>query len=365
MNFLRTLLGDMPADALGACDAHEHVAITGRFSEQHFPEFLLNDPQAAAVDLGEFKQAGGGWIVDTMPTGPGRDARLLTEISRQNDVPIVCPTGLHLAKYYPEDDPLLILDREELTDRFIREINEGLDDGEGVLPQRDSESKKVAFRSAKVASGNATFAEQKAAMERAPEAHQKQGRAGIVKIAGDRDRLSDHQRQVFAAAADAHRATGCPIITHTEQGTAGLEQVELLRDGGVDLQHVALSHCDREPDIGYHRDLLQSGVTLEYDNHFRELARGKPCVSADLIANLAPEFPDQIVVGMDMARRSYWHGYGGSPGMAWLLTDFPKHLASAGVEESLVHRLYHENPARVFSFVRPHRRLPLRESNEP
>ncbi len=312
MSFVRTLLGDLPAEGLGACDAHEHLAITGEFCEQYFPDFLLNDRQAAAVDLGEFKTAGGGWIIDTMPTGPGRDARLLAEISRQNGVPVVCPTGLHLPMYYPADDPLLSMDRHALAQRFTQEIEIGIDDGQGVLPHR----------------------------------------AGIIKIAGDRDRLSVHQRQLFAAAGDAHQATCCPILTHTEQGTAGLEQIELLSDHGADLQHVVLSHCDRQPDVAYHRELLQAGVTLEYDSHFRDLARSNTCPAADLIATLAPEFPNQIVVGMDLARRAHWHGYGGQPGIAWLMVELPKHLVTAGVEASLIHRLYHENPARVFAFTR-------------
>ena len=310
MAFVRTILGDVPADGLGACDAHEHVAITGPFCAQHYPDFLLNDPQAAAVDLQAFKQAGGGWIIDTMPAGPGREARLLAEISRQNEVPIVCPTGLHLPMYYPADDALLRMERDDLAKRFTEEITLGMDDGEGLLPHR----------------------------------------AGILKIAGNRDHLSDHQREVFAAASDAHRATGCPIITHTEQGTAGLEQIELLRDHGVDLQHVALSHCDRQPDAAYHRDLLQAGVTLEYDHHFRTLARTGTCPTADLIAVLAPDFPNQIVVGMDLARRSYWEGHGGRPGVVWLVAELPQHLANAGTEASLIHRIYHENPARVFAF---------------
>ncbi|MEE9403594.1 MAG: hypothetical protein V3V20_01760 [Algisphaera sp.] len=309
---MRTILGDVTAKELGACNAHEHVVISGSFVEQHWADFLLNDPHAAAVDLDAFKQAGGGWIIDTMPTGPGRDAQLLATISQQNEVAIVCPTGLHLSLYYAEDDPLLSMGREALAKRFIEEIAIGLDDGNGVLTHR----------------------------------------AGVIKVAGNRDRLSDHQRQAFAAAADAHCATGCPIITHTDQGTAGLEQITLLRDHGVNLEHVVLSHCDRLPDVAYHRELLQAGVTLEYDNHFRDLAKTGTCPSAELIATLAPEFPNQMVVGMDLARRSYWHGHGGTPGLAWLLTDLPKHLANAGVKPAQVQRLYHENPARVFSFAK-------------
>jgi hypothetical protein len=48
---------------------------------------------------------------------------------------------------------------------------------------------------------------------------------------------------------------------------------------------------------------------LEYDHHFRSYLKDRTCPTADLIAALAPEFPDQIVVGMDLARRSYWHGH--------------------------------------------------------
>ena len=69
---------------------------------------------------------------------------------------------------------------------------------------------------------------------------------------------------------------------------------------------VVLSHTDRLPDIAYYRCLLSSGVTLEYDHHFRTYLKDGSCPTADLVAGPRPEFPDQIVVGMDLAAKGAW-----------------------------------------------------------
>ena len=70
------------------------------------------------MDLREFRDAGGGWVIDTMPTGAGRRARKLAAASQQSGVHIVCPTGLHLPLYYPPDHPMLSMDQEELAEVF-------------------------------------------------------------------------------------------------------------------------------------------------------------------------------------------------------------------------------------------------------
>ncbi len=315
MSFIRTILGDVPSGGLGACGAHEHIIIDSPHIAARFPEFVLDDVAAACVDLAEFRAAGGGWLVDTMPGGAGRSPARLADASRRGGVHIVCPTGLHLPRYYPPGHPLLAMEREPLGELFEREILRGFDevagDQGGPIP----------------------------------------GRAGVIKVAGDRDRLTPHQREAFRAAAEVSRRTGCPIITHTEQGTAAEEQIRLLLDGGANAAHVILSHTGRIPDIGYHRALLSTGVTLEYDNHFRTELKQGICPTADLIAALAPEFPGQIVVGMDIARRASWHGHGGQPGLAWMLTDLPELLKQRGVPAELIEGILIRNPARAFSFA--------------
>ena len=309
MSFVRTVLGDVPADQLKRCGAHEHIIIDAAYIAEKHPDFLLDDIAAGCVDLGEFRDAGGGWVIDTMPTGAGRCARKLAVASEQSGIHVVCSTGLHLPLYYPPDHPMLSMDQEELAAVFVKEIAEGVCDDGVQLPSR----------------------------------------AGVIKVAGGHGKLSPHQREAFSAAGEVSRRTGCPIITHTEQGTAGEEQVNLLLNSGAHPTHVVLSHTDRLPDIAYHRSLLSSGVTLEYDHHFRTYLKDGSCPTAELIAALVPEFPDQIVVGMDMARRGYWHGLGGKPGLVWLLTVLPKLLKERGLSDDLVERILTHNPRRAFT----------------
>jgi 5-phospho-D-xylono-1,4-lactonase len=311
MSFVRTILGDVPADELKRCGAHEHIIIDAAYIAEKHPDFLLDDIAAACVDLGEFRDDGGGWVIDTMPTGAGRCSRKLAAASQQSGIHIVCPTGLHLPLYYPSDHPMLSMDQEELADVFVKEIAEGVCD-DGV---------QLSYR------------------------------AGVIKVAGGHGKLTPHQREAFAAAGEASRRTGCPIITHTEQGTAGEEQVNLLLNSGAHPTQVVLSHTDRLPDIAYHRRLLSSGVTLEYDHHFRTYLKDGSCPTADLIAALVPAFPNQIVVGMDLARRGYWHGRGGRPGLVWLLTVLPKLLKERDVSDDLVERILTHNPRRAFTFA--------------
>lgn len=314
--FVRTVLGDIAPENLGVCYAHEHIIIDPGYSTQLYPEFLIDSVENAAAELTDFYRAGGRAMIDTMPCGGGRNILKLVEVSRRSKVHIVCPTGLHLQKYYSADNALLRLDEDALTALFVGEITQGID-------SRDCAG---------------------------PETVRSTHRAGIIKVAGGRDALSEHEKRCFRAAARAHIATGCPIITHTEEGTAALEQIDIFSRAGVDLRHVVLSHTDRKPDVNSHRQLLRTGVNLEYDSAFR-WRKGQKNPTFDLLTTLLPEFPDQLMLGMDAARRTYWKHYGGSPGLTFLLTEFAPRLRSAGVNEDLIKKIFVDNPARCFQFA--------------
>ncbi|MBN8709315.1 MAG: aryldialkylphosphatase [Verrucomicrobia bacterium 61-8] len=313
MSFIRTVLGDIAPSELGLCYAHEHIIIDASFTTQATPDFLLDDVAKASAELSDFRAAGGSTMVDSMPCDCGRNVRKLAEISRASGVHIVAPTGLHMAKYYDPGHWGHFYAEDQLAALFIAEIKEGIDahDYSGPI------------------------------VERAPH------RAGVIKIATDAQ-WSPREEKLFAAAAHAHRRTGCPILTHTEQGTLGLEQAERLHSLGVDLRHVVLSHTDRKPDRAYHRDLLQTGVRLEYDSGFR-WKEGNPTL--DLVVELAPEFPRQILLGMDAARRSYWTHHGGRPGLCFLLREFRGDLLARGLKEALWQQIMRDNPARAYAFA--------------
>lgn len=302
---VRTVLGDIAADQLGACGAHEHVIIRSEYVASIDPELSLDDTERAIEELHRFRAAGGGAMIDTMPGGCGRDQQALASVSRETGMHIVCSTGLHLARYYPPDAPVLGYTVDQLVEYFVDEIEN----------------------------------------ERHPI------RAGVIKVAGG-ERLNDLQRRAFIAAARAQSRTGCPIITHTERGVGAGEQVELLLEHGARPDRITLSHVDRITDAAYHAALLDRGVRMEYDGAFRwGSIDDNPTVR--LLCDLLPRYPDQLMVGMDAARRRYWQSYGGEPGLAWLMRELPAAMRAAGIGEDAVRRVFVDNPAAAFSFI-PH-----------
>src|SRR5690606_14526318 len=87
----------------------------------------------------------------------------------------------------------------------------------------------------------------------------------------------------------------------------------------------------------------------EYDSTFRwKQGEGNPTL--DLLVELLPEFPEQIMLGMDAARASYWASYGGAPGLTYLLSGFVEMLRERGIGQDLIRRMFVDNPKAAFAF---------------
>jgi phosphotriesterase-related protein len=301
VSFVRTVLGDIPAESLGVCDAHEHVIIDPCLMTRLNPDLAIDSVENACRELAEFRAAGGGAMIDALPCDTGRSVAKLAEISRRTGVHIVASTGLHLMKYYASDHWRYRRTVQEMADLFVAEIEDGIDGD----PRR---------------------------------------RAGVIKAASGID--WDHEQVVFRAAVEAHRRTGAPILTHTEP-YGGLQQVRFLTELRVDPRRIVVSHADREPDEAYHLEMLKAGVNLEYDRLFRWKA-GERRATFDLLARFIGEFPDQLMLGGDAARASYWRSYGGGPGLAALLRE----ARGSGLDEAALHRVFVATPARAYSILK-------------
>ncbi len=318
MTFARTVLGDVDPAALGITYAHEHLVIDAGRAVQLFPEFDLGDVDAMTTEVAEATALGLRTVVDAMPCDTGRSAEKLADLARRTGLHLIAPTGLHHDRFYGPAHWSQRVTVDELAGLFEADVQDGIDanDYSGPVVRR------TAYR------------------------------AGVIKIGASAGGPSERDRRVFAAAAEAHRRTGVPILTHCEDGTGALEQVRLLQELGVELGHVALSHVDKVVDRGYHRELLSSGAFAEYDQSFRWGERPNGTVQL-LDWMIADGLDGQVVVGMDAAKRGYYHVFGGQPGLAWLLDGFRRLLDAAGIGAAVRERLFVANPARLYAFAAP------------
>jgi phosphotriesterase-related protein len=316
MGVVRTVTGDVDSSELGVTYAHEHLLITGGMFPLQDRDFLIDDPARAAQDIAGFKAAGGNTLVDMMPPGLGRDPEGLRTLSRQTGVLVLATTGFHTERQYDSQHWLYQYSADQIAALFTAEIAEGMDQWgyRGPLLNRSSI------------------------------------RAGVIKVATGYFRWNKNTDTWFDAAAAAHRATGAPISSHTENGVLGDKQVERLTSLGVPASSIIVGHIDKNVDPYVHRELASMGVFLEYDSPSR-LKYGPDRDAAELIAAAVEHgYADRILLGMDLARRSYYPSYGGGPGLRYLLDVFAPRLRAEGLGD-VVDQIFIHNPARAFSLV--------------
>jgi len=312
--FFRTVLGDIPSADMGLTYSHEHIIIDDCYVTGKHPEFLLNDVDRISEELTNFYKVGGRTVIDAMPLNAGRNILKSVEVSQRSAVNIIQTTGIHLEIYYPENHWRYRYSEDELTRLFIADIEEGIDefDYSGPLVKRTSH------------------------------------KAGLIKLATDDGPFTKHQEKIFRAVVNAHLKTGAPILTHTNFGRQALEQAKLFEKLGAKLEHVVLSHVDRAKDVDYNRAVLDVGVCVEYDSTFR-WKKEQPNYTLDLLENLLPDYPEQITLGMDMAKNAYWKSYGGSLGLNYLIETIPDFLKSKGLQHHY-ENIFFENPRKLFGF---------------
>ena len=315
---IRTVLGDIDDAVAGFCSAHDHILITEGIGTLRSPEILIDGVEEAVEEVTAFARAGGGTIVDAMPVDCGRDPVGLVEVSRRTGVHVVATTGFHKPEYYEDRHWSRSAPDDLLVELLAAEVTEGMDRGSYGGPIVD----------------------------------RLEARAGLVKVATDRDGMTPLAKARLAVAAEVHRRTGAPVLTHTEKGALAVEQVELLRDCGVPVDAVLVSHVDRNPDPGFHADLASTGSYLVYDGPSRTKYHTPEQVAELIGAASAAGAGERVLLGMDLAPRPYRTSYGGSPGLGWLPSYFVALLRRCGFGPADVQRFGWTNPASALS-LRP------------
>jgi predicted metal-dependent phosphotriesterase family hydrolase len=300
VSLVRTVLGDLPGEGLGVCDAHDHLFL----SSPRLVGEELDDVVAAADQLRLFGELGGRTVVQWTPYGLGRRAETLAELARSSGVIVIAATGLHQAAHYAP--ALLDRVRDGLADLFIDELTRGMDDGTAPC-------------------------------------------AGMIKVAGGFHGLDRHARHVMAAAARAHHETGAPIGVHLELGTAALDVLDVLcGELKVPAASVILGHLNRSPDLRVQREVAEAGTFLAFDGPSRANHATDWRMLDSLAALVEAGHADQLLVGGDTTTAAARAATGGGPGMPYLLRRLLPAIERE-VGEAVATKIFVTNPARAFA----------------
>ena len=225
-----TVGGPVATADLGVTLMHEHVFVLS-------PEIIANYPEgwgdeqvredAAVEKLNALKAIGVDTIVDPTVIGLGRYIPRIQRIAERTALRIIVATGLYtyndVPLYFHFTGPgTAISGPEAMVEMFVRDITEGIA-GTGV-------------------------------------------RAAILKCATDEPGVTAGVERVLRAVAQAHRATGVPITTHTHaHSRRGLDQQRIFTQEGVDLNRVVIGHSGDSTDVDYLEELIAAGSYLGMD----------------------------------------------------------------------------------------------------
>ena len=305
MTHVQTVTGPVDAKDIGFTLPHEHLFLTMWADDGLGSLQQLSDDEVLAAELQAFRAAGGSCLVDQTPRGCGREPLRVRSLAERTDLIIVMGCGWYMEPYYPPEDVLARRSVTSIATQLIEEIEQGLD-GTDIRP-------------------------------------------GVIgEIGAAQGWLSPLEERVHRAAARAQLSTGLPLTTHTTFVNAGLEQLALFEEEGVDLRRVCVGHCDSQPYLEYCRAIAGKGAYVAFDNIGLQMGQREDRL-ADLIKELAElGYERQLLLSQDVGQTSELRYFGGR-GFTYLTEVFLPKLLAQGLSQDLVDVMTIENPRRFLS----------------
>ncbi len=317
---LTTPYFNMPADAMGqhkaaaAFSAELRDAVVADFT-CNLDNLRLDSADLATQELQPFVNQDGSTVIELTSADIGRDPRGLQAIARQTGLHIVMGCGYYIDRAQPQT--IRASTETDVAEEMVHDLLVG-------------------------AKGTDV-------------------RAGIIGEIGV-DGLSDQERKVLRAAVRAQHATGASINIHVEfilgGRKAGLWAFDVLEDAGADLTRVIFSHQDSsDEDRDYQETLLEHGIILEYDGFGYEMQtqayRGLNYPTDEqrieaLRSLIAAGWQRQLLISTDICMKFLLRSFGGHGYGHILQTVVPK-MRRAGVSEDALRAMLIDTPRRLLA----------------
>jgi phosphotriesterase-related protein len=318
MATVETVRGSIDTSRLGQVLMHEHVFVLS-------PELMENydtgwDEEArvseAVARLKELKANGIDTIVDLTVAGLGRYIPRIQRVNAETDLNIVVATGLYtyndVPHYFHFRGPGRLFDVPELlTEMFVHDVKDGIAET-GV-------------------------------------------KAGIFKCATDEPGVTEGVERVLRSVAQAHRATGVPISTHTHaHSRRGIDQQDIFEQEGVDLTRVVIGHSGDTTDLDYLKEIMNRGSFIGMDRFGIDVLLPFEDRVNTVAALCEQGFAGQMVLSHDAACFNDWLPQDALPIMTpnWhylhITRDVLPALKARGVTDEQVKQMMVDNPRRIF-----------------
>jgi len=303
---VNTVLGGRSPRALGMTLMHEHVLVDFVGADKVSPQRYNAEEvfQAALPHLKALRAAGCRTLVECTPAFLGRDPNLLKRLAGASGLHVVTNTGFYGAandKYVPAIARQETA--EQLAARWTREFQEGID-GTGIRP-------------------------------------------GIIKIGVDSGPLSEIDAKLVRAAAKTHLQTGLTIASHTGNGVAALEELEILKEEGVHPGAFIWVHAQTEGDGQFHRKAAQQGSWVEFDG----ISESSTDKHLQLVKGMIEQgFSDRLLISQDAG----WYHVGEPKGGTFrpytlVFEKFIPLLRRSGVTPEQIRSLLIDNPRKALT----------------
>ena len=220
-----TVTGEIPASEIGKTLHHEHLLVDFIGADSSgYHRWNKNDVVEKVLPyLLEIKKLGYKTLVECTPAYLGRDPELMKMLSEKSGIQIITNTGYYSAvggKFLPAHT--FTETAEQLAARWIDEAKNGIE-GTGIYP-------------------------------------------GFIKIAVEREPLEEIHRKVVEAACITHKATGLVIMSHTGPALPAFQEIEILKQNGVDPSAFIWTHAQNEKDFNKHLEAARMGAWIAFDN---------------------------------------------------------------------------------------------------
>ena len=303
---IETVTGPIDPALLGLTLMHEHVLVdfigAGEASRSRYDADAVF--KQALPHLQQVKALGGSTLVECTPAYLGRDPHLLRRLAEASGLHILSNTGYYGANKDKHLPPHAFTESaDEIAARWIREWDRGIDDT-GIKP-------------------------------------------AFMKIGVDAGSLSTVDAKLVRAAALTHKATGLPIASHSGDGVAAFEQLDLIEQSGVPLSAFIWVHAHSEMDSSRHVRAAARGAWLEFDGLSEKSVDRHVAL---VLAMRAAKQLDRVLVSHDAG----WYHVGEPNGGNFrpfdtLFTKFLPALKTGGVTDADVGRLLVANPRRALT----------------